>query len=170
MSSRTTDTAAPPRQSAILHGVVAAGLSVAASLLGGLVTRPQIPGWYAALEKPFFNPPNWVFGPVWTLLFAMMALAFWRVLQRPAGTPGRGAAIVAHLVQMALNVTWSVVFFGLNSPAGGFLVIGLFLVAIGITIRLFASLDRPAAWLLAPYLAWVSFASVLNASIWWLNA
>jgi tryptophan-rich sensory protein len=174
MSSHTTEAAgtaasSSSRPHAALHGVLAAGLSILASAAGGLVTRPQIPTWYATLEKPFFNPPNWVFGPVWTILFAMMAYAFWRILRQPPGTPGRGAAIAAYLVQLALNVTWSVVFFGLNSPAGGFVVIGLFLVAIGVTIRLFAGLDRPAAWLLAPYLAWVSFASVLNASIWWLN-
>ena len=73
------------------------------------------------------------------------------------------------LVQLALNASWSVAFFGMNSPGAGLVVIGVFLVAIAVTIRLFAAIDRPAAWLLAPYLAWVSFATFLNAAIWWIN-
>ncbi|MHB2168375.1 TspO/MBR family protein [Alsobacter sp. R-9] len=157
------------RGRAIGHGVLAGILSVAASAIGGMVTRPHIPTWYAGLAKPWFNPPNWLFAPVWTILFAMMALAFWRVLQTPP-SPARRAAIVAYLVQLALNVGWSASFFGLQSPGLGLGVIIPFAVMIAVTIALFARLDRPAAWLLAPYLAWVSFATVLNGWIWWANA
>lgn len=143
---------------------------VAASLIGSAATVPQIPGWYAGLAKPPFNPPDWLFAPVWTVLFALMGLAVFRVLRRPSGTGGRGGALLAYHVQLALNLAWSCVFFGLNSPAGGLVVIGLLIAAILWTIRRFAALpDRFAAWLLAPYLAWVSFAAVLNLSIWWLN-
>jgi tryptophan-rich sensory protein len=162
---------APPvsRARSVVHALVAAGLSVALSAAGGIVTRPQIQGWYAQIEKPWFNPPNWVFAPVWTILFAMMAVAFWRILQTPQATPGRTAAIIAYLVQLILNASWSIAFFGMNSPGAGLVVIGAFLVAIAVTIRLFAALDRSAAWLLAPYLAWVTFATMLNAAIWWIN-
>ena len=142
----------------------------AASLIGSAVTVPQIPGWYAGLAKPPFNPPNWLFAPVWTTLFALMGLAAFRVLSRPLGMIGRGRALLAYHVQLALNLAWSCVFFGLQSPAGGLVVIALLIAAIIWTIRRFAALpDRFAAWLLTPYLAWVSFAAVLNLSIWWLN-
>jgi benzodiazapine receptor len=143
---------------------------VAASLIGSAVTVPQIPGWYAGLAKPPFNPPNWLFAPVWTTLFALMALAVFRVWRLPSATPGRGQTLLAYHVQLALNMLWSCVFFGLNSPAGGLVVIGLLLVAMIWTMRRFAALgDRLSVALLVPYLAWVSFASLLNASIWWLN-
>jgi benzodiazapine receptor len=168
--SSTPDAPPASRMRPVIHALVAAGLSITLSAAGGIVTRPQIQGWYAQIEKPWFNPPNWLFAPVWTILFAMMAVAFWRILQTPRGTPGRPAAIAAYLVQLALNASWSIAFFGMNSPGAGLVVIGVFLVAIAITIRLFAQVDRTAAWLLAPYLAWVTFATVLNAAIWWINA
>lgn len=143
---------------------------VAASLIGSAVTVPQIPGWYAGLIKPPFNPPNWLFAPVWTTLFALMGLAAFRVWRLPSGTPGRTQALLAYHAQLALNMLWSCVFFGLNSPAGGLVVIALLLAAMIWTMRRFASLgDKLSATLFVPYLAWVSFATLLNASIWWLN-
>ncbi len=142
---------------------------VAASALGSLATRANIPTWYAGLEKPFFTPPNWVFAPVWTVLFAMIALAAYRILSVPRDHPGRAGALWAYGAQLVLNTAWSVAFFGLRSPGLGLIVIALLIAAIALTIRRFAPLDRPAAWLLAPYLAWVSYASALNLAIWWLN-
>jgi len=143
---------------------------VAASLIGSAVTVPQIPGWYAGLAKPPFNPPNWLFAPIWTTLFALMALAAFRVLRRPVDTPGRVQTLLAYHVQLALNMLWSCAFFGLNSPAGGLVVIALLLAAMIWTMRCFAALgDRLSVGLFVPYLAWVSFATLLNASIWWLN-
>lgn len=143
---------------------------IAASLIGSAVTVPQIPGWYAGLAKPPFNPPNWLFAPVWTTLFALMALAAFRVWRLPARTAGRTQTLLAHHVQLALNMLWSCVFFGLNSPAGGLVVIALLLVAMIWTMRRFIALgDKLPVALFVPYLAWVSFASLLNASIWWLN-
>ena len=142
---------------------------VAASLIGSAVTVPQIPGWYAALAKPPFNPPNWIFGPVWTLLFAMMAYAVYRILRLPGATPGRARALGVYHLQLVLNVAWSCVFFGLNNPLGGIVLILPLLVLILMTIAVFRPLDPLSAGLLWPYAAWVSFATLLNVSIWWLN-
>ncbi len=143
---------------------------IAASLIGSAVTVPQIPGWYAGLAKPPFNPPNWLFAPVWTTLFALMALAAFRVWRLPAGTASRTQTLLAYHVQLALNMLWSCAFFGLNSPAVGLFVIALLLAAMIWTMRCFAGLgDRLSVVLFVPYLAWVAFASLLNASIWWLN-
>ncbi|PZO01071.1 MAG: TspO protein [Hyphomicrobiales bacterium] len=139
---------------------------VIVSAIGSAVTVPQIPGWYAGLSKPPFNPPNWLFAPVWTTLFAMMAYAVFRILRQPLERRG---ALIAYHVQLALNLAWSCVFFGLNSPLGGILVILPLLVMILVTIAAFARLDRISAALLWPYAAWVSFATLLTVSIWWLN-
>jgi tryptophan-rich sensory protein len=142
---------------------------VAASVLGGAVTVPQIAGWYAGLAKPAFNPPNWIFAPVWTALYALMALAAFRILRIPVGVPGRRRALLVYHLQLLLNIGWSFAFFGANSPLAGLIVILPLLVLILATIAAFRPLDRLAANLLWPYLAWVSFATLLNASIWWLN-
>lgn len=168
MSQTTPHAAAAPRPFWI-DALIAIAPVVAVSLLGNAVTLPQIPGWYATISKPPFNPPNWVFGPVWTLLFALMAFSVYRILRLPAGTSGKAGALAAYHVQLALNLAWSCVFFGLNSPLGGILVIVPFLAMILVTIALFRPLDRLAANLQWPYVAWVSFASLLNVSIWWLN-
>lgn len=155
--------------SPLFAALVAGAVVFAAATIGNLATMPAIPTWYAGLTKPSFNPPNWLFGPVWGLLYAMMAVAFWRILRLPAGAPGRGAAISAFLAQMTLNALWSVAFFGAQSPPLGFAVIAALWIAIAATIGLFRRLDRLAAWMLVPYLAWVSFAALLNGAIWRLN-
>jgi len=141
----------------------------AASVLGSLATMPNIPTWYAGLAKPGFTPPNWLFGPVWTLLYAMMAYAMWRILSLPASLPGRSTAIATFFVQLGLNALWSWAFFGAHSPAAGLVVILALMVAIIATIRAFWPLDRVAAYLLMPYLAWVAYATALNAAVWRLN-
>jgi translocator protein len=142
---------------------------VAAAVLGSIATTPNIPIWYEGLAKPGFTPPNWVFAPVWTLLYLMMAYAVWRVLSVPADFPGRSTAITVFFVQLALNAAWSWAFFGFHNPLAGLMVIGALLLMILATIRLFWHLDRIAAWLLVPYLAWVTYASALNFAIWRLN-
>jgi translocator protein len=142
---------------------------VICSWLGSQITRPHLLSWYAGLIKPAFNPPNWLFPVAWTLLFALMAYAMFRVLKWPSSTPGRTAAIAAFFAQLALNVGWSFAFFGLQSPLLGLAVIVPFLALIVLTIRLFNKVDPFASWLLWPYAAWVSFALVLNLSIWMLN-
>ncbi len=153
--------------------VVRLGLSVllvaAAGAIGSAATIPAIPTWYAGLDKPFFTPPNGVFGPVWTVLYLMMAVAFWRIWRLPAAAPGRGRAIGLFLVQLALNAFWSVAFFGLRAPPLGLGVIAALLVALVATILAFRRLDGLAAALLVPYLAWGLFAAALNTGIVLLN-
>jgi benzodiazapine receptor len=168
MSISPSSPAAAPRPLWI-DALIAVLPVVAISLLGNAVTIPQVLTWYPTIAKPPFNPPNWVFGPVWTMLFALMAYGVYRILRTPAGTPGKAQALLAYHVQLALNLAWSCVFFGLNSPLGGLLVIVPFLAMILVTIALFGRVDRLAATLQWPYVAWVSFATLLNVSIWWLN-
>lgn len=151
--------------------IVLAGLLVlvfAVSILGSAFTAPQIGGWYAALDKPWFNPPPWVFAPVWTILYVVMAVAAWRVWLAPAGTM-RSAALVWFFVQLLLNGLWSPVFFGMQSPGLALAVIVALLAALAWTVRAFFAVDSIAGWLLVPYLAWVCFAAALNGAIVALN-
>ncbi len=154
--------------SAPLAALLAAVPVVAAAVLGNLATIPNIPVWHAGLIKPPLNPPNWIFGPVWTALYLLMAVAFYRILRAPQG-PKRRAAILVFLAQMALNASWSFAFFAAHSPLLGLFVILPLEALIVATIARFASLDALAARLLWPYAAWVGFATYLNAAIWWLN-
>jgi translocator protein len=142
---------------------------IATSLAGNAVTMPKIGGWYAAIVKPSFNPPNWLFAPVWTLLFILMGYAVYRIWRLDAQIPGRPVALLAFYAQLVLNFGWSAAFFGMESPLLGLAVIVPFLGLILTTIILFRPLDRTASLLLWPYAAWVSFATVLNVSLWWLN-
>ncbi|MFH1451128.1 MAG: TspO/MBR family protein [bacterium] len=134
--------------------------------IGSLFTSPAINGWYETLEKPFFNPPNWIFAPVWTFLFLLMGIAFYLVFISPEK---KGKAILAFSVQLFLNVLWSFLFFGLRSPFFALLEIIVLWLAIFVTIKKFSLINRVAALALLPYLIWVSFATVLNFSIWMLN-
>jgi tryptophan-rich sensory protein len=150
--------------------VLAASLAICfvAAQLGSSVTQPNL-DWYGGLEKPWFRPPNLAFPVVWTILFAMMAVALWRVVVIADGAERRGA-VLAFAVQLAFNVAWSFAFFGAHSPALGLAVIGALLIAIAWTIARFRRIDGFAAALLLPYLAWVAFAALLNAAILFLNA
>lgn len=134
-----------------------------------MLTTPSIGGWYATLAKPAWTPPNWVFGPVWSLLYLAMAVAAWLVW-RQVGFPRAASALNLFGVQLVLNVCWSAIFFGAHRPGLAFAEIVVLWLAILATMVAFRSLSRPAAWLLAPYLAWVAFAATLNFSIWRLNA
>lgn len=145
-----------------LAGFVA--LCEAAGIAGTVFTMQAIPEWYAFLNKPSFSPPNWLFGPVWTLLYFMMGTAAWMVWRRQ----GVGALKVFWL-QLALNAAWTPLFFGLQNPLAGLVCIALMWLAIVWTIVGFWRVSRPAALLLLPYLAWVSFATALNYAIWTLN-
>jgi translocator protein len=139
-----------------------------ASLIGGLATDSGPGSWYAGLEKPPWNPPSWVFGPVWTVLYLAMAVAAWRVWRRDG--PLLRLALTLYFVQLALNLGWSLIFFGLESPGLAFAEIVVLACAIAATMFVFFRIDRPAGWLFVPYLAWVVFAAALNLSIWRLNA
>lgn len=141
-------------------------LCFAAAAMGGLF----MPGeWYASLKKPSWNPPGWIFGPVWTALYTMMAVAAWLVWKR-GGFSAQRRALALFLAQLALNAVWTPLFFGLHRPGVAFAEILLLWLAIAATLTAFRPVSRVAAWLLAPYLAWVSFAAALNYALWRLNA
>jgi benzodiazapine receptor len=158
-----------PPTGPLLRALAAVVPVAAAAILGSAATLPNIPTWYASLAKPSFTPPNGAFSPVWTILYALMAYAAWRLLSLPQGTAGRAGALTAFFVQLALNAAWSWAFFWMRSPWAGLLVILPLLLMILVTIRRFWPLDRLAAALLVPYAVWVAFATVLNAAIWRLN-
>ena len=141
----------------------------AAGILGSLFTASAIPTWYATLNKPSFNPPNWIFAPVWTMLFVMMGVAAFLVWKQGVAQPGVKFALGMFLLQLLFNVLWSVMFFGLRSPLAGLIDIAALWGTLAITIWLFFTHSTVAGILLLPYLAWVSFASVLNFAIWRLN-
>ena len=141
----------------------------AAAGLGGLVTTPRIPTWYADLAKPAWTPPDWIFGPVWTALYLMMAFSAWLVW-RQAGLAGARLPLALFAIQLVLNSLWSVLFFGLQSPGAAAVEIILLWAAILATLLAFWKRSNVAGALLVPYLAWVSFAAVLNVAIWWMNA
>lgn len=124
--------------------------------------------WYETLYKPGWNPPNWVFGPVWTLLYTFMGIAAWRIWNQYGFTYTK-TALITFLVQLALNGLWSQLFFGLQSAGWAFLEIVFLDAAILATIILFSKKDTLAAWLMVPYILWVGFATVLNGTIWWIN-
>jgi translocator protein len=147
---------------------IAAASVIATSTAGRIISAAPVAGWYRTLAKPSFNPPNWAFPVAWTLLFVLMGVAFWRILRAPASAQ-RTMAIRLFLAQLVVNVGWSTAFFGAHSPSLGLLVIVPFWLLILATAWTFRGVDRPAAWLLTPYLAWVAFATVLNAAIVRMN-
>lgn len=138
-------------------------------ILGAVFTADAIPNWYATLDKPFFAPPNWVFGPVWTLLYFMMGVSFYLLWKQGWQKKKVKLAGQYFLAQLALNFIWSPIFFGLRAPELALVVIIAMWALIVLTIRQLLPLSRPAAWLLVPYLLWVSFATLLNAAIAVLN-
>lgn len=141
-------------------------LSLGAGFLGSAATAPAIESWYANLDKPFFNPPNWIFAPVWTLLYIFMAIAFYLIwisgkkIKRPA---------ILYFVQLGLNTFWSILFFGLKIPSVALLEIIILWIFIYLTAQSFYKINKLAGYLLIPYLAWVSFATLLNYYIVLLN-
>lgn len=137
---------------------------------GGFVTAKGIPGWYAGLSKPPGTPPNVVFGPVWTALYLMIGISLARVWHFAKAGPEKRRALVRFFIQMALNLAWSPLFFGAHLVAVALAVIVALWVMILLTILAFKPLDRTAAWLLVPYLAWVSYATYLNSGFLVLNA
>jgi benzodiazapine receptor len=142
--------------------------SFAAGAIGSLATIPNIPTWYAALNKPPLNPPNWVFGPVWSTLYLLIGVALALVILE-LSTGSKKKAYFWFGLQLALNALWSLVFFGLHSPWLGVVVIAALIVSIVMTIREFYGVKRLSAWLLLPYAAWVCFATYLTAGISILN-
>jgi tryptophan-rich sensory protein len=155
--------------SGLLKLVACLAVVLAAGAVGSLATARAIPTWYKGLAKPSFNPPEWLFGPAWTALYLMMAVAAWLVWKQGIGTPGVKLALAAFLVQLVLNALWSILFFGLRSPLAGLIGISGLWLAILATIILFFRVSVPAGVLLLPYIGWVTFAALLNAAILRLN-
>lgn len=141
----------------------------AAAGIGSLFTRPAIPTWYASLRKPAWTPHPWVFGPVWTLLYLSMAVAAWLVWRDHGFADGAAHALISFAVQLALNALWSVIFFGWKRTGLALVEIALLWLTILTTTIAFQRLTPPAGYLLAPYLAWTTFAAFLNFSSWKLN-
>lgn len=140
-----------------------------AGILGSVFTFSAITDWYAYLNKPFFSPPNWIFGPVWTILYTFMGISIFIIWDKGLREPGRLAAAKLFGGQLVLNFFWTIIFFGFKSPLLAFIEILFLWYLIFLTIKAFYKLSRPAAYLLIPYLAWVSFASILNLTIIILN-
>lgn len=139
-----------------------------AGILGSFFTTPAIPTWYVSLNKPTFSPPNWVFGPVWTILYTLMGIAVYKIWIKK-DNKGRDFAVKIFAVHLFLNFLWSVIFFGAKNLGLAFFEISVLWVVIIYLIKLFAKIDKLAAILLVPYLLWVSFAAILNLSVWTLN-
>ncbi|MDR9417485.1 TspO/MBR family protein [Gracilimonas sp.] len=150
----------------IVLGIIVCNLI---GLMASSVTLPAISDWYVNLNKPFFNPPNWLFGPVWTLLYTFMGIAAAMIWQQGFRHEKVKYALAIFGIQLGLNGIWSFLFFGFQSPLLAFIEIIILLIAIVITILKFKEIKPIAAWLLIPYLLWVLFASVLNFSIFLLN-
>jgi len=148
----------------------AIGAVAATSFLGQIATYPNLFPWYAGLNKPSFNPPNWVFAPVWTMLYALMAFALWRILRVQKWSKHRNYALGLFLFLLVLNAAWSWMFFGAHSPLLGLINIVTQFIVILATIFAFVRLDLLAAACLLPMAAWVAFAGVLNTGIWLLNS
>ena len=142
--------------------------SFSAAALGSYFTVPALPAWYPTIAKPPWTPPEWVFGPVWTLLYTMMGAAAW-VVWAKKGFAGARGALGLFLAQLALNALWSVIFFGWRMPGAAFAEIILLCCAVAATARAFFRHSAPAGWLLVPYALWLLFAAALNFAIWRLN-
>jgi translocator protein len=142
---------------------------LAVGFAGSFFTNTSISSWYAGLNKPFFNPPSWVFAPVWTMLYVLMGVSAFLIWRQGLEDKKVRTALFAFIVQLALNALWSPAFFGMKSTSAGLVVIIFLWMAISKTIFLFYRISKPASFLLLPYILWVSFAFVLNAAIFSLN-
>ncbi|MGA8041889.1 MAG: TspO/MBR family protein [Terracidiphilus sp.] len=143
-------------------------LCFAVAGISGGFTAQEVSGWYSTLNRPSFAPPNWVFGPVWTLLYALMAVAAWRVSLEP-GSSLRNAGLALFVIQLALNFAWSLIFFRQHAIGAAFAEVLVLWAFIGAATLTFNRLSPLSAWLMAPYWAWVSFAALLNWGFWNLN-
>ncbi len=152
------------------YGVVAIIAVAGTLIIGQIATYPNLAPWYSSLSKPAFNPPNWVFAPIWITLYLLMAFAVWRILRLSEASAARRLALILFFIQLALDAAWSWMFFGAHNPLLGVINIVPQLLVILATVVTFYQLDRMAAWCLMPLAAWVAFASILNIAIWQLNA
>lgn len=157
------------RKTRLIELIVIAILVFTTATIGSRATIPNISEWYEGLIKPSFNPPNWIFGPVWTLLYAMMTYAAWRVLGRLETRRDLVRVALTFIAQLIFNALWSIVFFGMHDPASALAVVACLEASVIAMILVFARYDRLAAFTQLPYAAWVAFASLLNLAIVFLN-
>jgi translocator protein len=153
----------------IIKLIIAIAIPLAIGALGSYFTMPAVNGWYQTINKPSWNPPNWIFAPVWTTLYVLMGIAFYLVWKSGNNSTTKRIAISFFIVQLALNSLWSVIFFNQRQLGWAFAEIILLWLFILFTIFAFANINKTAAWLLVPYISWVSFATILNYTIWQLN-
>ena len=144
-------------------------ITVGVGAIAGFATASNISGWYAALSKPSFNPPNWIFGPVWTLLYILMGIALYLIWKQPSSF-NKSNALRLFFIQLFLNFCWSFLFFYFHQIGLALIEIALLWLLIILTIFSFSKINNNAAWLLFPYVCWVSFATILNAAIYHLNS
>jgi translocator protein len=149
--------------------VASLALVALVAAVGGAATSRSVGDWYDGLERAPWNPPAWLFGPAWTILYVLMAVAAWLIAREGLADPAVEVALTLYAVQLALNLGWSLVFFGLRRPGAALIVIGALFLAIAATAIAFHPISPAAAWLLVPYLAWVAFAASLNAWIAFAN-
>lgn len=149
--------------------IASVGICQLAGIIGSVFTAPEIAGWYQALQKPSFAPPGWAIGAVWIALFTLMGISLYLVWQRGVGNEGVKKGLIIFGIQLGLNIFWSYLFFGLHSPFFAFVEIIFLWFAILIAIYQFLKIDKTAAYLLIPYILWVSFATYLNFLIWKFN-
>ena len=145
------------------------GVSLAAGSIGSIATVSSVSEWYPLLLKPAWNPPSWIFGPVWTLLYILMGSSAWMVWRSAGSFRIAHTPMLLFLVQLVLNALWSWIFFGFRMPGPAFFELAILWVAIAATIKAFSAINSAAAWIMSPYILWVTFAGVLNFAIWNLN-
>lgn len=149
--------------------IIAITIPLLIGFIGGGFTASEIPGWYAKLNKPGWQPPNWLFGPVWTALYILMGIALYLVWKADVSSSKKQTAIILFAVQLILNFFWSIIFFNQHQIGWALVEIIVLWLFILLTIFSFSKINNTAAWLLVPYISWVSFATILNYAIWKLN-
>lgn len=153
----------------IYYILISVAICLLVGFLSGFATQSSVNDWYLTLNKPFFNPPNWVFAPVWSALYVLMGIAAGIVWAKGYYHIWVKTALYHFVFQLLLNALWSIVFFGLKSPLGALFIIIALNILLVFTFKWFRVVKAAAAYLLLPYMAWVAFASLLNAAIWFLN-
>ncbi|WP_291868686.1 TspO/MBR family protein [Maribacter sp.] len=153
----------------LLYIAISVGVCLVIGFLSSLVTQSSVNDWYITLNKPVFNPPNWLFAPVWSILYVLMGVAAGLVWAKGFYHLWVKTALYHFGFQLLLNALWSIVFFGLKEPLGALFIIIALLVMLTFTFKWFKVVNKTAAYMLIPYILWVSFATLLNYKIWELN-